>query len=163
MSDQLKKHIESHSEDFELYPFDVDAGWNELQRSLDKREKRSSHRWIYSIAASIALIIAFVVSYRAVTPGSVPSEVREAQFYYEEMIDAKMVLVRDKVEDPALLQDLEELDQAFAELRDDLKEDVDNQEVVTAMIDNYRLKLKILERILEDIEDEKSDEKDINL
>jgi hypothetical protein len=89
-------------------------------------------------------------------------ELQEAQFYYEEIIDAKLIRVKNQVDDPALLQDIEELDKAFQELKKDLKEDVDNHEVVLAMIDNYRLKLKILERILEDIEESEYEE-DISL
>lgn len=158
MSDQLKNHIEAHTEEFEVYPFDVEQGWGELAKSLEKKKTRRPLRVVYSVAASIALLIGFVIVFRAFSPTGMPVELQEAQFYYQDMIDAKMILVKDKVEDPELLKDLEELDKAFAELKMDLKEDVDNQEVVTAMIDNYRLKLKILERILEDIEDNSHEE-----
>ena len=47
---------------------------------------------------------------------------------------------------------------AFSELKADLKDNVDNEEVVTAMMENYRLKLQILEEILKELEKERSEE-----
>lgn len=44
--------------------------------------------------------------------------------------------------------DLEELDEVFNELKKDLKDNTDNEEVIEAMVQNYRLKLTILEEIL---------------
>ena len=50
------------------------------------------------------------------------------------------------------------MDQVFAELKTDLEENVDNEEVITAMMENYRLKLQILEEILVELEKEKREE-----
>ncbi|MEZ5084429.1 MAG: hypothetical protein R2750_13440 [Bacteroidales bacterium] len=44
--------------------------------------------------------------------------------------------------------DLKELDHVFEELKKDLKDNTDNEEVIEAMIQNYRLKLTILEEML---------------
>ncbi len=44
--------------------------------------------------------------------------------------------------------DLSELDKVFEELKNDLKENGDNQEVIEAMIQNYRIKLQILNEML---------------
>jgi hypothetical protein len=44
--------------------------------------------------------------------------------------------------------ELTELDHIYRELKEDLKDNADNEEVVVAMIQNYRLKLEILEEIL---------------
>jgi chromosome segregation ATPase len=44
--------------------------------------------------------------------------------------------------------EFEELDKVFDELKADLNDNAANQEVVEAMIQNYRLKLQILEEIL---------------
>ena len=58
-----------------------------------------------------------------------------------------------------LIEDFTEMDKAFLELKEDLKDDVDNEEVVEAMINNYRLKLKILERIMIEIEEKDNESK----
>lgn len=44
--------------------------------------------------------------------------------------------------------EFEELDKVFTELKADLQDDAANEEVIEAMIQNYRIKLQILEEIL---------------
>jgi hypothetical protein len=59
--------------------------------------------------------------------------------------------------------DLEELDEVYLELKEDLKDNVANPEVIEAMILNYRVKLEILEDLLNQLkekenQDDESDE-----
>ena len=65
------------------------------------------------------------------------------------------VLVELKATNPAMEEeiryDIAELDRAYVELKQDLNEDLANREIVEAMIQNYRLKLKVLESILEQL------------
>jgi hypothetical protein len=61
-----------------------------------------------------------------------------------------------------LAVELKELDEAFAELKEDLKDDMANEEILEAMIQNYRIKLKMLEEMilhLKENEDETVDTK----
>ena len=51
--------------------------------------------------------------------------------------------------------ELGELDGILRELKEDLNDDADNQEVVEAMMQNYMLKLEILEDMLEQIKAKK--------
>ena len=44
--------------------------------------------------------------------------------------------------------DLTELDSIYSSLREDLKDDVANEEVIEAMVQNYRLRVEILEEML---------------
>ena len=64
------------------------------------------------------------------------------------------MLVKSQVKDPRVIEDLEAMDKAFAELKGDLEDNVDNEEVVAAMMENYQLKLRILEEILSELEKE---------
>jgi hypothetical protein len=67
-------------------------------------------------------------------------------------------------ENSGIIEDIniefEELDQVFDELKADLRDDAANEEVVEAMIQNYRIKLEILEEIL--IQLKSADEKNHN-
>ena len=56
--------------------------------------------------------------------------------------------------------DLSELDSIYSSLKKDLRENIDNEQVLEAMIQNYRMKLKILEDLLLDISPNKTQEKD---
>ncbi len=159
MSDNLREHINKNREDFEMFKFDSEGSWSSIKDRLNKKE--SSGKSIFlKIAASITLLIASiaVIMLNGFNTPTFDSELSETKYYYEQMIDAQMQLVRNHVEDPQVLEDLEALDKAFHELSDDLQDNVHNEEVIAAMIDNYRLKLKILEKILEDIEESDNDE-----
>lgn len=80
-------------------------------------------------------------------------EIAEAENYYTtEIIYKKQELFELTGSTPELHQevndDLEELNLKFLELKEDLKDDADNQEVIEAMMQNLRLRLEILEDLL---------------
>ena len=160
MYDRLKQHIDNNKEKFELYPFDIDQGWSDVAPKIGEKPKTSHRRLWYPIAASVMILLAVGIALNLSTTRATlfPEEFQEARFYYQDLIDVKINLVKNQTDDPQLLQDIKALDLAFTELNEDLKEDVHNEEVITAMIDNYRLKLKILERILEDLEEDSHEE-----
>lgn len=80
-------------------------------------------------------------------------ELIEADYYYASQISEKKeefycltannTGLRDDVN-----MEFVELDKVFKDLKEDLKDNADNEEVVFAMIQNYRIKLEILEEIL---------------
>ena len=61
-------------------------------------------------------------------------------------------MFRLTAQDPDLRSEIDmelvDLDRVFLDLKDDLKDNADNEEVIEAMIQNYRLKLEILEEML---------------
>lgn len=160
MSDSLKNHIENKRADFDRYPIDLDLGWEAVEDKLHAEKVVSINTRWYWMAASLALLAVVFVGFSSLRDSGpeINGELAETQFYYQDMIDAKVTMVKNQVSDPELLADIEALDLAFAELSEDLKDDAQNEEVVQAMISNYRLKLKILERILEDLEGESHEE-----
>jgi Ser/Thr protein kinase RdoA (MazF antagonist) len=67
--------------------------------------------------------------------------------------------IGDKALTAALLQDLALLEQDYETLAKDLRDNADNQQLIKAMVENYRSRLQLLERILNEIEQKQSDEK----
>jgi hypothetical protein len=57
-------------------------------------------------------------------------------------------------------RELAALDSIYSDLKQDLKDNIDNEEVVSAMIENYRLKLDVLEGILNQIQKQHIEEDD---
>ena len=89
-------------------------------------------------------------------------EIAETTSYYESQIKEKrQQVVNLTADNPAITKemdlDLAQLDQVLKELKADLKDDVSNPEVISAMIQNYRLRLQIMEQLLDFIEKEKND------
>ncbi len=83
-------------------------------------------------------------------------ELLEADKYYTEQINARKEELFTMASEERGLQtditnELAELDEQLIDLKQDLNDNANNQEVVEAMIDNYRLKLEILEDMLEQI------------
>ena len=91
-------------------------------------------------------------------------ELQEAEMYYANLVDEKILEIEPLLENQpelgnALKNDLAELDRIYAELRNDLKDNIANDEVVEAMIQNYRLKLEILEDFLAHLQENTNEEK----
>jgi len=150
MRDSLKEHIENSREDFELYPFDGDQEWSKLSNKIQPKKKPNVWR-ISSIAACVALVITGSIFYMSESQ-TVDNPIAEIESFYEGEINQKVSLIKGQLTDDRVLDDLEEMDAAFAELKADLDDNVDNEEVITAMMENYRLKLQILEEILNELE-----------
>jgi predicted CopG family antitoxin len=55
-----------------------------------------------------------------------------------------------------LTDDMEELDEVYLELKKDLKDNVSNPEVIEAMVLNYRVKLEILEDLLNQLNEKEN-------
>lgn len=155
MRDSLKDHINANAKDFELYPLEGND-WDQIAKKLTPAKKKYGGR-IMGIAASVAILLTASFLLVSNASSSAPDEVAEMEGFYQEAINQKITLVKDQLEDDRILNDLEAMDAAFSELKSDLDENVDNEEVVMAMMDNYRLKLQILEEILMELEKKKGE------
>lgn len=155
MHDNFKKYAEQNAEAFD-HTFDVDKG---LQDLIQRQDQRKKPRRVFMAAASITIALALsAVVYFYAQPAEEISEWAEVEHYYERQIEDMTQLVMNLTNDEDILYDLEELDQAFAEVKADLKDDAANQEVIEAMMNHYRLKLSILEKMLDEIKESNEDE-----
>ncbi len=84
---------------------------------------------------------------------SIYQELVEAEFYYTSQIaETREAVFYLTSNNHSLRNDINtellDLDKVFQELKNDLNDNADNEEVIVAMIQNYRLKLEILKDIL---------------
>lgn len=87
----------------------------------------------------------------------------EAEVFYTAQIDDRRrqldLLVPDQPEiRNEVNYELVELDSVYADLKRDLKDNASNEEVIEAMIQNYRIKLDILEDVLRQLREAKNEE-----
>jgi hypothetical protein len=85
-------------------------------------------------------------------------EFEKAEQYYSSQVNNRLKEVQKYTStnpeiDKQLNYDLKELDNVCSQLKKDLKENISNQEVIEALIQNYRLKLQVLEDILNKFKD----------
>ena len=179
MKDDLKHHIQENREDFELYSLDADALWKGIEEELDQRKTRFiSWKAGLRIAASIALIFVVSIGVIRITGNAeryadgislkdISPELAEAEFYYNRLVEEKFeIITSSHMElDAVIKSEFQMLDSAYVELKNDLKDNVDNEEVINAMIQNYRIKLQILEQILDNIQsnEDKENEEGISI
>jgi predicted CopG family antitoxin len=161
MSDRLEDFVKQNREQFDLREPDPSI-W--LKIDTDRKEaagERRPLRWL-RIAAAVAMIFAgstagmyFLTGDRVEADRSseLYLEVLETEQYYSQMVsqrydELKPFLASNPAANEMLSVDMEELDEVYTELKEDLKDNASNPEVIEAMILNYRVKLEILEDLL---------------
>lgn len=172
--DKLKDHIAENRADFDIYDFDASEVWNGVSESLGDAAPSTVQvpvKYMWRAAAAVLFLIGIsaylllqnqYLQHETLALNKVSSELAEAHEYYGTLITAKMaqIGVRRNEMEPSIYQDIDALDTAFSELREDLKDNADNEEVINAMIYNYKLKLEILEKILSEIDELNDDEQE---
>ena len=168
--DKLEKFISNHREEFDVYEPSTDV-WEKInpEGSVSKR----SYSWIWKAAIILVVIGAsYLVDKQIRNNGnlagakqeSVIPELAEAEKYYTGLITTKMNEVQPYLSSyPEIKKDLRmelaELDKIYKGLKNDLKDNVSNEEVIKAMIQNFRLKLQLLEEIQRQLQSQKSNSK----
>jgi hypothetical protein len=166
MRDNLKEHIANQREDFEVFDFEPSESWKNISERLEVKKRIPWGRIVkMGIAACLIMVTGIAAFHFGKASGEevAMQEWEEAQQYYELQINTKLSLVKSKLDDPMIMADMEAMDEAIGELKRDLKDQVDNEEVVEAMMENYRLKLKILESILFELNKDQNEDHEIHL
>jgi hypothetical protein len=138
--------------------------WSRIEKGLKKR-KSLKWQWI-SIAAMVVIILGTAVvllkpsflkdnlNYGLKTDEETNPSLRETEFYYNSLVNslyhkATPLLTTNPEIEKELSDDLSRLDSICADIKKDLRDNVANQEVVEALIQNYRIKIRLLEDILD--------------
>ena len=171
MSDKLEQFIKDNREAFDTYEPNP-AIWGKIEKSVHKKTIRLK-TVLWRAAAVIIIFGASLVFHRYIdmldskkdVSAKIP-EIQEAEIYYSGLLSSKLNEIKPMLEehpgiDKEMKADLNELDKMYDDLKKDLKDNVSNQEVIEAMIQNYRLRLSILEDILNEFNKEKKDDKSI--
>jgi hypothetical protein len=169
MEDKFEKFVTENREAFEFHEPDPKV-WDRIEGNLRFKSK-PGWRNILQRVAVVAVI--FAASYMvnemvhrysdsesktgqaAVKNNSVPG-LTEAEAYYTSLLNQKLDELKPVMANcPALAEELDydmsELDSVYTDLKKDLKDNMANEEVVEAIIENYRLKIRILEELLSEI------------
>jgi len=163
--DNLEDYIRKHREEMDIYK-PSSGNWRKIRQEL-KTGRNSGYRWI-SIAAMVAVIIGTAVvllkpgfksshktigdnSDQVMMKGS--SMLKETEIYYNNLAnsiyqEAAPMLTRNPEIEKELVTDISQIDSLCSEIKKDLKDNVANQDVIEALIQNYRIKIRLLEDML---------------
>lgn len=179
MKDQLESFIDKNKEQFDLY-----EPSEKVWEKLSKRKRKSGFsmaRMKFYLSRTAAVFLIFIASYafheymnfREMNNNQNPDvsiftdipELKEAEFYYNNLVSDRLHELQPYFSklpglETDLKVDLDELDTILSSLKEDLKDNAANDQVIEAMIQNYRIKLQILEDLLTELKDENKKEKD---
>lgn len=170
MKDRLEDFVRNNKESFDIFEPKPEL-WTGIEKKV-AHKKAIRWRLYFSRAAAVAAIFvaSFLVQHYWFGGKTKPAksisnveinipELKEAEIYYSGMINEKMKEVKPFLkEHPSMARELDtdfyELDSVYYSLKNDLKDNVANHEVIEAMIQNYRMKISILEDMLRFLEEQ---------
>jgi hypothetical protein len=126
--------------------------------------------WLRLAAAAVALLvfgvmIGFLLNQKqaskvlAQATEQVAPELQEAESFYNQKVQSKYTQLASFNPDPSVLADLKQLDEVQEELKKELQHAPTStrEEIVRRLIENYQIKLGILERVLNHIKEQPLD------
>ena len=175
MKDNLEKYMLENREAFDVHE-PGEGVWGKIEKSIQPK-KTINWRLIMGRAAAVILIFAASYIVHDILEGRnreiartrtktekelVIPELKEAEVYYSTLINEKLQEIKPMFsENPRLEKeiryDLNQLDSIYEDLKNDLRDNIANQEVIEAMIQNYRLRLSILEDVLSQLKPEENE------
>lgn len=171
--DRLEEHIRKNRGELDLYTPSPGI-WKMIRREI-RPVTYSDHRW-RSAAAIIVAIIATAVTFfsighnwtgtnseshigESVSPSG--SQLKETEIYYQNVInsiyrEATPLLTSHPDIEKELSEDISHLDSIYIDIKKDLKDNVANQDVIEALIQNYRIRIRLLDDMLNMLKSENS-------
>ena len=174
--DNLEKFIHENKDKFD--PELPEGLWDKIE---DKKSSKSLNRrnWIkpLSIAAGILVLVSVGTAYLMNDTGSEPKqstvsveeeneteltpidlknispEYAEIENHYVLMVNDKLNELNELNPDPEIMKEMDELETEYELLKGELGSGGDDEQVIEAMIENYRIKLRILEDVLDHLKD----------
>jgi hypothetical protein len=131
--------------------------------------RRIRFRHAIQVAASVAIILTSAIvlvrtdkSGNKVAQQEIPAAVMEADFYYASQVDARYNEIRDfdfndEDEKALLLDELKDLESYHKQLMKDLEANPDDDRVVSALIRHYQMKLEVMDQIIMQLNQVKSE------
>lgn len=164
--DELEKHILNGRDEMDLHDPSPDL-WKRIEKGLPQRPRRAV-RYLSRAAAVLVIAVTgitavYVISRTAekVNDPDVKA-VKEAYYYYDGRIktlyrEAQPLLTANPEISNELTEGMSELDSLSAQIIDDLKDNIASSEVVEALIQNYRLRIELLEDMLRLMKENKNE------
>lgn len=177
--DKLEHFINDNRDHFEdLKP--SNKSWEKISQHLDQnvdQEKSPGGLWVLKkVAAAVIIVFAMYGAYNVVIrvaqkntlakeqKHSNPAlkEYNEAEAFYTSQVQHKIDQLEQISEDhPEIIMEVKEefdlLNDDMKKLKDDFNDGVAQQEIIEAMVQNYRIKLQILENMLQQISQQQID------
>ena len=159
MKDRLEEFVQKHREEIDFRTPDPKL-WAAIERELPGKQKRLIPWRNIAVAAGFLMILGLVGTWayrQGMQQGSIQSlaevseELGEIERHYEGEIKEKLGRLTAIHKDEEVSKDLKEMEAFLEELKADLSQTPKHERevVIQAMIENYRSRVELLERILD--------------
>jgi hypothetical protein len=166
--DRLKEFIDQNLSSFEEESPRADL-WSDIENDLDGKDESVSERFNWRMVAAIAaMFILGIMVTRLIEPSapdladepqkselllaSISTEMAEVEMYYTAELETHQERLGQYEVDEEFLDEITILKLEFEELKKEIGTGANNAQIVEAMIENYRLRLSLLEDLLEAFE-----------
>ncbi|NQZ43493.1 MAG: hypothetical protein HRT65_04230 [Flavobacteriaceae bacterium] len=171
--DNFEKHIREQAGQFDTHKADKDKMWAAISQAIERPEPKVIPLWkrpMAQIAAGIAILFGIGVftalSIYNESPAEtqfVSKELLEIDMHYQGLVSYQVRLVQnsphlsasDKTE---FLAFMDELDAEYALLREEMRNNLDNERVLEAIVANYKQRIALIENLLQQINATKNNE-----
>ncbi len=169
MKQELEKYLKEQRLRLDAEEPEHDIVWEGIRSGLQEKKKQNLPQWFWKVAAIFIFIVSatyFVVTETSkkqvvvVTLSDISDELGSEEALLKQAVNAKWEEVQkelpnDNTDLQFLLDELNNLDEIYATYQKDLNNTIDNEPVIHAMLDYYEKKIKVLNRILLEIEKQK--------
>lgn len=176
MKENIEKYLKEQRLKLDLEEPEQDLIWEGIRSGLQEK-KRGLPDWFWKVAAIFIFAISatyFVVNETSekqivvVHLSDISADLGNQENQLKQLVDLKWNEVRQQLPEENtdlqfLLDELNELDEIYTTYQKDLNQTIDNEPVIRAMLDNYEKRIRILNRLVLEIEKQKRYEKAVIL
>ncbi|SHI89159.1 hypothetical protein [Pseudozobellia thermophila] len=172
--DNFEKHIRQNRAAFDVHKADRAKLWANIEGQLEPVKPKSIPLWRLPLlrAAAVALLLLGVTGLIGIpfitedrNADFVSQELQDIDMHYQGLVSYHVKLVEsnqqlseeDKQE---FLSFMDELDKEYEELRLEMRNNLDNQLVLQAIVNNYKKRIELIENLLEQLNEQKIDNDD---
>lgn len=170
--DNLEKYIRDNKKEFDQHRADKEKLWANISERLDKTSEpiplwRSG---VFKIAAAVILFVGLSLLTLIVVNGGTAEaaegyateELLEIDRHYQGLVFQQVKLLKDhprlsEEDKEEFLSFMDELDEEYEQLKVEMRDNLDNERVLEAIVNNYKKRIELIEKLLQQINSSKNE------
>jgi len=174
--DNFEKHVRENASEFDEHKADRSKMWAKISQELKVEETKVVPLWkspMVRMAATLLILLGLagfiglqiLGSDASVETQYASKELLDIDMHYKGLVSYQVQLVQnnpnlseeDKTE---FLSFMDELDTEYEQLRLEMRNNLDNERVLEAIVSNYKQRIELIEKLLKQINDSKLNDDD---
>ncbi|MFS4447709.1 hypothetical protein [Maribacter sp. 2307UL18-2] len=174
--DNFEKNIRQNASEFDDHRPDRDKMWANISKELETDSTKVIPLWktpILKMVAALLLLfcVTSFIAYSVINANSgletqyASKELLDIDKHYQGLVSYQVQLVRNhpklsETDKSEFLSFMDELDAEYQQLRLEMRNNLDNELVLEAIVTNYKKRIELIENLLKQINDSKIQEDD---